>query len=254
MSVSEPIKLVKSRTFHTRRGEIDNQFTYNFLSVLVPVHKQAISPNRIFRMGRFGLFSFYTGDVGGLGDLTDYAKNLAAEHGFEHFSQDEIYLLTQPRCLGFVFNPVNFWYFLDSDADIRVVLAEVNNTFGERHSYIVRHDDFAPIKAENRIRAKKIFHVSPFQTVQGQYDFRFSWKANQLRVIIDYKNGEQGVLATQLGQIQRMTTARLIKYFIRLPLGSLRVLFLIHWQALKLWRKKAPYNTLPVQKEERISR
>ncbi len=88
--------------------------------------------------------------------------------------------------LGYVFNPVSFWYCHDRAGNLAAVLAEVSNTFGERHNYLVAHADGRPIRAGETLEARKVFHVSPFMAVQGHYRFRFharpgdraSWRAS----------------------------------------------------------------------------
>jgi len=215
------MQLVKSETFHSRHGELKNSFRYKFLSILVPVHKK---------------------------------PKIAKDYGFENHAKGEILLLTQPRCLGYLFNPVSFWLFLDTEKQLRVAIAEVANVSHQQHSYLVHHHDFAPISPSDKIRAQKIFHVSPFQTIAGTYDFKFDIETDRLGIWIDHKNKDQGVFASHTGDIKPMSRRRLFVSFISQPFGALRVMFFIHWQALKLKTKGAKYRRVPPQAKKRISR
>src|SRR5690606_34171793 len=120
-------------------------------------------------MNRWNLLSLYDRDYGSptvqrrksKGDHLEWARRCFAEANID-FEPRRIWLQTFPRVMGYVFNPVSFWYCYDGNDVLRSVLCEVNNTFGETHNYIVRHPDLAPIKKGDRFHAEKIFHVSPF--------------------------------------------------------------------------------------------
>jgi hypothetical protein len=155
--------------------------------------------------------------------------------------------------LGHVFNPVSFWLCRD-DSGLRVVIAEVTNTFGQRHSYLCHRDDLAPLGREDTVTARKIFHVSPFQPVEGSYRFRFDISADRIGIWIDYSAGENGLIATLTGQRAPLTNRAILRACLRRPFGSRRVLTLIHWQALKLWWKGARYRSPPVPPGDEISR
>ena len=248
------ITLIKAETYHGRHGEIDNAFRYRFDALRVPVSRPAVSPSRLLSVGRKGLFSFMPTDHGDGGDLKSYVRKIAQDHGFDRYCDGEITLIAQPRFLGYVFNPVSFWMFQDRNGDLRVVLAEVNNTFGERHTYLCHHEDFAPIHAKDRLTARKIFHVSPFQDVAGRYTFRFRLNDGYVGIWIDLRHGNQGVFASMTGNFETVNATSLIKSAVTRPFGALRVMALIHWQALKLKIKGGRYRRLPEQNPQRISR
>ena len=98
--------------------------------------------------------------------------------------------------LGHVFNPVSFWLCRDAGGALRVVIAEVTNTFGDRHSYLCYRDDREPIERTDTLTATKIFHVSPFQPVEGGYAFRFDIRPDKIGIWIDYTSGNGGLIAT----------------------------------------------------------
>jgi len=136
---------------------------------------------------------------------------------------------------------------------MRAVIAEVSNTFGDRHSYLCVRDDRQPITREDTLSAQKIFHVSPFQPIGGGYTFRFDIRRDRVGVWIDFSTGNEGVLATLTGKRGPLTTRAVLRSALRRPFGARRVLALIHWQALKLWWKGAPYRVRPEPPEREVS-
>jgi DUF1365 family protein len=131
----------------------------------------------------------------------------------------------------------------------------VTNTFGERHSYLVNHPDSRPILPTDRLRASKIFYVSPFQKIEGGYEFRFDISDERIGIWIDYSDeGREGLIATLTGARREMTNRSILRALIRRPMGSRRVQALIHWQALKLWWKGALYRVRPTPPAEDLSR
>jgi DUF1365 family protein len=134
------------------------------------------------------------------------------------------------------------------------VIAEVSNTFGDRHSYLCHRDDLAPITREDLLVAQKIFHVSPFQPVEGGYQFRFDIRADRIGIWIDYTAGQGGLVATLTGPRRPLTSAAILWAALRRPFGARRVLALIHWQALKLWWKGAGYRPHPKPPADEVTR
>jgi DUF1365 family protein len=127
-----------------------------------------------------------------------WIRRLLAAEGITA-ADGEVVLQTFPRLFGFVFNPVSFWFCHDRAGALRAVLAEVRNTFGDHHNYLVAHADQRPISAADTLTARKIFHVSPFFPVAGEYRFRFDLDGPQRRrVELDYWLDGERVLATSL--------------------------------------------------------
>jgi DUF1365 family protein len=177
-----------------------------------------------------------------------------AAHGLAEAAAGRLLLVAQPRVLGHVFNPVSFWLAHGQEGSLRAVIAEVTNTFGDRHSYLCAHPDGRPIGRGDVMEATKILHVSPFQPVAGGYRFRFDIRDDRIGIWIDYTHGEGGLYATLTGPRRPLTTRALIGACLRRPFGSRRVLALIHWQALKLWWKGAPYRTRPTPPTREVTR
>jgi len=165
---------------------------------------------------------------------------------------EKILLLTQPRFFTYVFNPVSFWLAFRGE-ELVAVIAEVNNTFGDRHSYLCHLKDFAPITANDKIEAQKIFHVSPFQEIAGQYQFTFDVSQDRIAIRIAHFNEGEGLIATLTGARAPMSNARLLAAMMRRPFGPLRTIALIYWQAFRLKLKGAPYRQRPIPPEQEVS-
>lgn len=162
-------------------------------------------------------------------------------------------LLAQPRFLGHVFNPVSFWLAHDEQDNLVAVIAEVSNTFGDRHSYLCHKPDGSAISATDRLQATKIFYVSPFQPVEGEYEFRFDIRPEKIGIWIDYSQAAGGLIATLTGPRKAISNRSILRSVLRRPFGSRRVLALIHWQALKLWWKGSRYRSRTEPPLEEVS-
>lgn len=246
-------ELVSAKSFHGRRGGIRNAFTYSVDYVLLDM--EARQGPGLFSRNRFNLFAVqdrHHGGTRGAGAGLPWARKIFADRGFADLAAFQIRLLTQPSFLGYTFNPVSFWLLLKGD-DLHAVIAEVNNTFGERHSYFCAHDDRRPIGPRDAITAEKIFHVSPFQAVRGGYTFHFGLTAGAIAFRIALADGAEGVVATLAGPRTPATNAGLIWSALRRPFGALRVVALIYWQALKLKSKGAVYAAPPVPPTKEVS-
>ena len=239
---------------HARRGTLRHSFRMRADHVLLA--PEAARPPRGLSLDHFNLLALYRRDHGGkrgAGTGADWAWARFAEAGFPRVPGRVLALLTQPRFLGYWFNPVSFWMLIEGDA-LCAVIAEVNNTFGQRHSYLLAQPDFAPITPATQLSARKVFHVSPFQDVAGDYRFRFSLRPDRVSILISQINGEAGVETAMTGALRPLTTGGIALSVLRRPGGALRVLAQIYWHALRLKLKGAAYRPLPPAPDEEISR
>jgi DUF1365 family protein len=245
------VQRIRAETFHGRKGPVKNAFRYSVDYVLLDPDR-ARAP-RLFGRNRAGLMSVHDADHGGApgtGKGAPWAREVLAAHGLP---TDRVLLLAQPRLLGHVFNPVAFWLAYDHVGHLRAVIAEVTNTYGDRHSYLCQREGGTPITREDTITAQKIFHVSPFQPVEGRYDFRFDIRPDRIGIWIDYTTPGGGLFTNLIGPRVPLTTAGILASAFRRPFGSRRVLALIHWQALKLWWKKVRFHARPLPPKEDVS-
>jgi DUF1365 family protein len=186
--------------------------------------------------------------------LEPWARAILSDYGLNE-KVANIMLITMPRILGYGFNPVSFWMCLDDTGALRAVLSEVHNTFGEAHSYLCAHPDHRPIAKDDWLEAEKLFHVSPFLPRVGSYRFRFALADEKLGIWIDYhdEHGNPQLLTSLIGTLSPLSKASLRRAFWSHPLVTFKTITLIHWQALKLFRKGIRYIVKPLQKQTRIS-
>ncbi|MDM7932581.1 DUF1365 domain-containing protein [Tabrizicola sp.] len=246
------VQRIRSETFHGRKGPVRNAFRYTVDYILLDPEK--MQAPRLFSRNRGNLMSLHDADHGGApgqGKGASWAREVLAAHDL---AADRLLLLAQPRLLGHVFNPVSFWLAYDHRGHLRAVIAEVSNTYGDRHSYLCHREDRAPITREDTITAQKIFHVSPFQPVDGTYAFRFDIRPDRIGIWIDYTTATGGLFTNLIGPREALTSRGILASALRRPFGSRRVLALIHWQALKLALKRVKFNTRPTPPGEDVSR
>jgi len=246
------VERIRAATFHGRKGPVPNAFRYSVDYLLLDPDR-ATGPG-LFARNRANLMAVHDADHGGppgRGRGAPWAREVLAAHGLAH---DRLLLLAQPRLLGHVFNPVGFWLAHDHLGHLRAVIAEVTNTYGDRHAYLCHREDRAPITREDRITAQKILHVSPFQPVEGSYAFRFDIRPGRIGIWIDYSSATGGLFTNLIGPRTPLTNRGILASALRRPFGSRRVLALIHWQALKLWYKRVRFHPRPLPPRKDISR
>lgn len=242
-----------ARVSHSRRGQIGHSFRHvtDYL-LFAPGHARG---RGLFSLNRFNLLSVQDRDHGGPrghGTGARWAEGVLRDAGLVPLPGDVIALLTQPRLLGHWFTPVSFWLLLRGDSVVAAI-AEVNNTFGQRHSYLCLKPGFAPLTPGDTVRARKVFHVSPFQDVAGDYAFGFALSGERLAIRIAHENGAGGMDAAMSGPLVPLTPLGALAACLRRPGGGLRVLALIHWHALRLWLKGVRYRPLPPPPQEDIT-
>lgn len=235
-------QLYLGHVMHRRLRPVAHAFVYPVFYLQLPLRNLGAADCALFSIDRRNLLSFHQRDHGPRdgGALLPWIENLLAGHGLPN--DGEIVLQTFPRLLGYVFNPVSFWFCHDAGGRLIAILAEVNNTFGGSHSYLLhRHGEALPDGTE--LRAAKLFHVSPFNQVEGGYRFRFFRQRAVETCCIDYDDAAGELLLTTIsGKPQAWSAGALLKAFLRMPLLTLGVIFRIHWQALRLWLKGVPFR------------
>lgn len=248
---------------HRRFRPAKNAFGYGVFTLSIPMRARRNNPTLLSKHGlrdnRFGLFSFFDQDHGlGNHDSLSWIELILKENRLQ--VDGEIWLQTFPRVLGYVFNPVSFWICTQANGKVQAVLAEVNNTFGERHCYLLHHDSGKALQSGETLISKKVFHVSPFCDVRGEYHFRFLFpqdshsKRNVVCRIELHEDGAPLINTSISGLAQPLTKSALYLAFLSYPLMSLGVIGRIHWQALKLWLKGVPFHSKPKPPELEITR
>jgi DUF1365 family protein len=237
---------------HRRLRPQANAFAYPTYFLMLPMRTLRDAPTPALRRNRFGLLSFHDSDHGdGGADALAWLDALLADEGVAD-AGGEVWLHTYPRVLGYAFKPVSFWYCHRADATLAAVVVEVNNTFGERHCYLLAGPGLG---WGRELTARKVFHVSPFCRVQGRYRFRFMRTPERTVARIDHDDDAGALLQTSVsGHLQPLTSAAVRHVFFGMPLMTLGVIVRIHWQALRLWTKRVPFIAKPAPPQAFISR
>ena len=247
-------QILTAKVMHKRTFPKVNQFTYSIYYLVLPL--RTLVQLECLKINRPGIISVQEKDYGARdgSSINDWATDILRENGLENVVEN-ILFITMPRILGYGFNPVSFYLCLDKNGELRALISEVHNTFGESHSYLAAHEDQRPILKEDWLEAEKLFHVSPFLTRDGSYRFRIASQEDKLGIWIDYVNpdGKTQLLTTLNGKLSPLTRSNLWKHFFLHPLVTLKSILLIHWQALKLFRKGIRYLVKPKQRQETIS-
>ncbi|MDO9285348.1 MAG: DUF1365 domain-containing protein [Aquabacterium sp.] len=234
------------RVRHERLRPTHHAFDYPTWFLLLPLRALRSQPEPTLRRNRGGWVSFHDADHGdGRADCLAWVDELLRSAGITD-ALGEVWLHTYPRMLGVAFKPVSFWYCHRTDDTLAAIVAEVNNTFGGRHCYLLAGADLA---WGRELVASKQFHVSPFCQVAGGYRFRFMRTTEAIgdgsgRTVarIDHDDAQGPLLLTSVsGELAPLTPARLRHALWRMPLLTLGVIARIHWQALRLLVKRVPF-------------
>ena len=249
--------IVAGEVMHRRTRPAANAFTYPAFSLRLPLSQLSALPASGVAWNRPGLISFHDRDHGPRDGtpLAPWIRQLLARENIE--AVGEIVLHAFPRMLGYVFNPVTFWVCHDLSGAVIAVLAEVNNTFGETHHYLLAHPQGQPLQSGETLTARKVFHVSPFCDVKGHYTFRFHFGADRWLARIDYFDGEGDsvLLETHVsGRVQALTVEAARGLLWRYRWFTLAVVARIHWHAMRLWFKRVPFFTKPVPPDSLLTR
>ena len=239
---------------HTRLKPARNAFVYPTYFLMLPLRSMRQHGSGALARNRRAALSFHDSDHGEGGqDCLAWLDTLLEREGITH-AAGEVWLHTYPRVLGHTFKPVSFWYCHSTEGDLRAIVVEVNNTFGERHCYLLDAPRYG-----QELQTTKVFHVSPFCTLEGRYRFRFM-RAGQGTVEktvarIDYDDAAGPLLQTSVsGTLLPLTPATLRKALWGYPAMTLGVVARIHWQAFKLWRKRVPFVSKPQPPEIFVTR
>jgi len=161
---------------------------------------------------------------------------------------ERIRLLTLPRLLGYTFNPISLFFCFDAAEKPLTAVIQVGNTFGELKPFLV------PLTTDARgfrIRVPKNYYVSPFSPLDLAFDFHFEMPGKQLRIAINNYQGEAKILqSTVSGQSLELTGSKLAWLTLKYPLVTLKVIFLIHWEAMRLFLKRVPFRMKEAKPEK----
>jgi DUF1365 family protein len=257
--VSTPQALIGfGQVRHARLRPARNAFAYPTYFLMLPMRSIAAQGAAALAFNRRAALSFFDRDHGDgrgpdQGGALAWLDELLRSEGIED-ACGEVWLHCYPRVLGYTFKPVSFWYCHGASGALRAIVVEVNNTFGERHCYLLD----APAYGQE-LRATKVFHVSPFCGVEGGYRFRFMRTeqpgAGRTVARIDYDDDAGPLLETSVsGTLEPFTVASARRALWRHPAMTFGVIGRIHWQALKLWLKRVKFSSKPQAPDSFVTR
>jgi DUF1365 family protein len=252
--------LYECEVMHARFEPRAHRFSYRIFLFALDLEEIPTLARRIglFSAGRPNLYSFRDRDYLPLGerqhlpaasaslaprdaDLKKRVESYAAANGVD-LSGGRVLLVTLPRVLGYLFNPVSFYFCFDRSGAPAAAIAEVTNTFREMKPFFLRPDHSDAARGVFHLRVPKHFYVSPFSDVDVAFDFHLRLPGDRLAVRIDDYTGERRTLTSTLaGGRRELTSSRLAWFTLKYPALTLRVITLIHWHALRLWLKRVPW-------------
>ncbi|MCH7344018.1 DUF1365 domain-containing protein [Pelomonas sp. CA6] len=257
MSPAPGSALYLGQVMHQRLHPLRHRLSYRVFSLLLDIDELAALDARLrwWSLGRFNLFSFHPGDHGD-GSASDVPGLRAQidtrlrEAGLP--TGGAIRLLAMPRILGYAFNPLSVWFCEAPGGGLQAIVYEVNNTFGERHSYLIEVDASRPLPEVLEQRCDKQMFVSPFLGMDLHYRFRVRPPGEGLGIGIGVHEGPARDAAARLLMHARLdarrvplTDAALLRALALHPLLTLKVIGGIHWEALRLWLKGARLHERP---------
>lgn len=247
---------------HSRFRPAVHRFAYPNWFVLLPMRSWRCSADATtLARNTPAALSFYDSDHGdGRDDALAWLETLLTQAGITD-ADGEVWLHTYPRVWGYTFKPVSFWHCYRGDGTLAAIVAEVNNTFGERHCYLLPQPHYGvPCHAD------KVFHVSPFCEVRGSYRFAFMRRvvadsdsealcASHWLARVELHDAEGTLLTTSVsGELMTLNAQTRRRALWSYPWLSVGVMLRIHWQAFRLWRKRVPFFRKPMPPTEFVTR
>jgi DUF1365 family protein len=222
---------------HARRTPSRNVFRYPLSSFLIDLDElpELERRLRLFSYNRRNLVTLRDSDHFDGSSLKAAVIDLAGDDTIER-----VLMLAQLRVAGYVFNPVSFFWCYRGDGSLACMVAELNNTFGERLPEVLRGPEL-------RYEQRKRLHVSPFFGLDQSYEYAFSQPGDEVwaRIHVRDEDGARPLTAVLRGRRRELTNATLARMLLRHPLMPIQVIALIHWQALRLWLKRVPFHHKP---------
>lgn len=252
--IIEKPHLIFGEIMHQRFFPNKNYFKYKSVYVASPLSQIKKMCNAIFSINRFNMFSLNTKNFGyrNLSEMHRKIYQMLEKYNIKDLS--EIYLVTHPTLLGYVFNPISFWLCYCKNNKLIAVLNEVRNTCGQKHYYLCYKTGFKHIKSTDWLKADKEFYVSPFMKTEGEYKFRFDIKKNHMNFYINYIVDSKIKLSTYLKcRLCEFRVSSLFLAFLKMPFFTIKTTVLIHVQALKLYLKSIKHYKCPKKNQKNIT-
>ena len=256
--MSEASCVYAGRVTHHRFAPKDHRLAYSVFYMLFDLDELAALDGRLrwFSLGRFNFLSFHEADHlgGGREPLRARVAELVARAGVAE-PLGAVRLLCMPRMFGHVFNPLSVYFCHDAAGRLACMVYEVNNTFGERHCYVIPlATPVSPDGAAIRQSCEKAFYVSPFLDMGLVYDFTISPPGEAVSIAVDARDGGRPMIATCFSGARRALTDRILLRLVAThPLLTLKVVAGIHWEALRIALKGVKLRARPPAPREAVT-
>ena len=238
--------LVVGRVHHTRHRPVRHSFTHRHTQWLVDLDDMPRLPRALRPVATFRGEDHLAGNPG-IAALKANVLRLLERDGVTTGVRDRVVMLAHARVLGHVFDPMSAFWVFAPDGSLRAVLVEVHNTYGGRHSYVLRPDP------QGRADTDKTFYVSPFNDVEGEYAIRLTLSPSTVGVAIRLRvRDEPLVTATVTGTPRPATTSAVARTAARYPLMPQRVSGLIRLHGIWLWLRRLPVRPRPANDLENV--
>jgi uncharacterized protein len=235
--------LVVGRVTHQRRGPVRHEFRHRAYQWLVDLDALPRQPWYLRAFARFSSAD-HLGDPDAA--IKANIENYLALNGIRLGDRGRVIMLANARVLGYVFDPLSVFWCYDSAGALAGIVAEVHNTYGERHAYLLRPD------SAGRSVAEKEFYVSPFFDVSGAYELRFTLTPEVVSATVTLRRGDAIAFSgTFRGQPEHATRLALTRLLLREPLMPQRVSALIRAHGIWLWLRRLPVRPRPQHNRQR---
>jgi len=233
------------RVFHKRLAPKTHVLNYKIFHILFDLDhlSETLQTTKLLSLNRFNLLSFYESDHGPdqqtahIGTLKQRLIDILSAKAL-YQPTDRLFLMTMPRLFGFVFNPISLYFVQKNDGELRAVIYEVNNTFGDRYSYVLDVPDTTKGATYILQSHDKRLHVSPFMDMDMGYDFKLNLPLDRFCLLIDLKKHDQLIMSAGFdARREALTDKALWRQLINLPFMTLGVVLAIHKEALFIWLK-----------------
>ncbi|WP_049793914.1 DUF1365 domain-containing protein [Hoyosella subflava] len=240
-----PGALYRTEIRHVRSTPLANEFIYRSCWWLVDLDRLPALPWWLRPFARFSSADHF-GDPART--LRENVNSLLLDRGID-VRGGQVWMLANARVLGVNFNPLSVFWCYGRDGELRCVIAEVHNTYGGRHCYVLGPEAAGP----SGTVAPKEFYVSPFNDVSGQYRLRLPFPDRELSAhIVLLRSGEAPFVASVRGTREDITRRSVLRVQRELPVAPLRVILQIRWQGIRLWARGLqiqPRNGTPSPQE-----
>lgn len=245
--------LYEGEVFHRRSSPKKHEFRYKVFCLNFDLCKinDIFKKIPIFSIDKFNIFSFFYKDLGPESsiNLEEWVRETIKKSG-EKQKIKKIFLLTYPRVLGYVFNPLSIYTCLNKKNQVIAQIYEVHNTFKQRHFYLTKNT-FS--KKNHNIIISKSFHVSPFMSLKGGYKFKSFKNDKNLSIFIEYLSKKENLFASFTAKKETISTSRLFINFLKYPLMTIKIILGIHLEAIFLYLKGVKVFKCPKPSNKSIS-